>query len=293
MFKFKKHNKQNVKDTKPEKLMTPQDYAVYVEPWLQYQPTLSKQQQDIILAEFTKRVNTYLKEYAKYVTRNTVSIYIPPSYISKDYVYYDRDNDKFYLLDFLANYLSNHGWKFECIQHNDANMKTGVTLKLKFDYEKYAKQANQESKPSKDSSPWYAMNHSYILDSALAKGTEECDNDNDATLLTPEELHNYAKNTKQSTRDAKLITDFTKWFNHYMKVRVHADKKDVHYYTTLANIPAEFIEYNKTYHDYQLLKQLKSYLGNRGWVVLYFHTGHSVNLPEVQFYALYKHMPKE
>lgn len=102
-------------------------------------------------------------------------------------------------------------------------------------------------------------------------------------------MHNYAENTEQSTRNDKLITDFTKWFNNYMKVRVHADKKAVQYYTSLANIPAEFVEYNKTCNDYRLLKQVKKYLENHGWVVLYFNTGHSVRLPEVLFYALYKH----
>lgn len=151
MFNFKKHTKQNAKSTKPEKLMTPQEYAVYVAPNLQYQPILSRQQQDAVLADFTARFNDYLKMSAKRITRNTRAVCIPERYLSEDYVYYDKDTDKYHLLDFIANYLNNHGWEFELksgkavnMSTSDVNMNTGLVLKLWFDYEKYAKQAKDD-----------------------------------------------------------------------------------------------------------------------------------------------------
>lgn len=144
MFNFKKHNEQNVKNTKLEKLMTPQDYAVYVEPNLQYQPILSKQQQDAVLADFTAWFNDYLKKYARRITRNTEAICIPDSYISEDYAYYDKDTHEYHLLDFIATYLNNHGWEFELRYRKDANMNTTFILNLKFNYEKYAKQTKDD-----------------------------------------------------------------------------------------------------------------------------------------------------
>lgn len=146
MFDFKKHNEQNVKNTKPEKLMTPQDYAVYVEPNLQYQPILSKQQQDTVLADFTAWFNDYLRKYARRITRNTETICIPERYMSEDYIYYDKDNEKYHLLDFIADYLSNHGWEFELksYEYVDNIHITRLSLKLRFNYEKYAKQAKDD-----------------------------------------------------------------------------------------------------------------------------------------------------
>lgn len=145
MFNFKKHNKQNVENTNLEKLMTPQDYAVYVEPKLQYQPILSKQQQDAVLADFTAWFNNYLKKYARLITRNTETIDIPESYISEDYIYYDKDNDKYHLLDFIADYLSNHGWEFKLKSYEEADIHIiSFRFKLQFNYEKYAKQAKDD-----------------------------------------------------------------------------------------------------------------------------------------------------
>lgn len=156
--------------------------------------------------------------------------------------------------------------------------------RLDYSYPWHNRQASQESKPSEDSSPWYAINHNPSLEEL-----KEWDNNNDDTdLLTPDKIHKYVENTEQSTRDYKILTDFTKWFNNYMKLRMQVDKKAKQYYISIANIPAEFVEYNKTYGDYRLLKQVKKYLENHGWVVLYFNTGHSVRLPEVLFYALYE-----
>ena len=160
--------------------------------------------------------------------------------------------------------------------------------RLDYSYPWHDRQANQESKPSEDSSPWYANTHVRDLDyfpPISSKSTKQCVVDD---LVIPDKIHKYVENTEQSTRDYKILTDFTKWFSNYMKLRMQVDKKAKQYYISIANIPAEFVEYNKTYGDYRLLKQVKKYLENHGWVVLYFNTGHSVRLPEVLFYALYE-----
>ena len=158
-----------------------------------------------------------------------------------------------------------------------------------YSYPWHDRQASQESKPSEDSSPWYANTHAQDLEyfpPISPRSTKQCVDDD---LVTPDKIHKYVENTEQSTRDYKILTDFTKWFNNYMKLRMQVDKKAKQYYISIAHIPAEFVEYNKTYHDYRLLKQVKKYLENHGWAVLYFNTGHSVRLPEVLFYALYRH----
>lgn len=186
----------------------------------------------------------------------------------------DKDRVKYPNTDKFPWYSSKHSQNLHDALTRESN---------DYPYPWHDRQANQESKPSEDSSPWYAINHNPSLEEL-----KEWDNDDDTDLLTPDKIHKYVENTGQSTRDYKILTDFTKWFNNYMKLRMQVDKKAKQYYISIANIPAEFVEYNKTYHDYRLLKQVKKYLENHGWAVLYFNTGHSVRLPEVLFYALYK-----
>lgn len=118
---------------------------------------------------------------------------------------------------------------------NHKHNKDSDKDRLDYSYPWHDRQANQESKPSEDSSPWYAINHNPSLEEL-----KEWDNNNDddTDLLTPDKIHKYVENTEQSTRDYKILTDFTKWFNNYMKLRMQVDKKAKQYYISIANIPA-------------------------------------------------------
>lgn len=131
MFKFR-HNKE---------LLTPQDLINYLKPKLHYQAVLPKQDQDKLIAKFTRWFNRYLKLSAD-ITDDTTEIAIPLTDIPNRFLYYDGNEYK--LLDILEHYLLSHGWNYKYspfVWISKSNWSAATNgIVLKFDCQEYLNQ---------------------------------------------------------------------------------------------------------------------------------------------------------